>query len=193
MSSMLNVTGAFVIGAIIMLSILTRGINLNQASIEKTTILIMQTNSVTAARIIEYDFVKAGYHVPKGTAVTSADSISITFKSDLLDDGIVRTISYSLGPVSEANVAVTKNPRDRILHRSVTGHASTDAILGLTDLVFSYYDSAGKATIIPANIRSIYVHMDFEASERVIKTTDTPSDTGFQGVHWEKTIFPRNL
>ncbi|HTK82179.1 MAG TPA: hypothetical protein VL633_07810 [Bacteroidota bacterium] len=193
MSSLLNITGAVVIGGLIMLSILGRAINLNQTSIEKTTTLTMQTNAVTAARILEYDFVKAGYKVPKGTAVTAADSVSITFTADLLDDGVVRTIQYSLGSTSESNVASTRNPRDRILHRSVSGQSSTDAILGLTNLLFTYYDSLGKKTTTLSQIRSIYVHMDFEASERVIKTTDTPSDTGYQGVHWEKTIFPRNL
>lgn len=193
MSSLLNVTGAIVIGGLIMLSIFGRAINLNQTSIEKTTTLTMQTNAVTAARIVEYDFVKAGYKVPKGTAVTAADSVSITFKTDLLDDGIVRTIQYALGATSEAAVAQTRNPRDRILHRSVTGQASTDAILGVTNLAFTYYDSLGKKTTTPSQIKSIYVHIDFEASERVIKTTDSAGDSSFQGVHWEKTIFPRNL
>lgn len=193
MSSLLNVTGAVVIGAIILLTIFSRAIDLNQTSTEKTLTLNLQTGAVTAARVLEYDLVKAGYHVPKGTAITQADSVSLTFRADLLDGGSINTIQYYLGPTSEASVASTKNPRDRVLHRIVTGIGVTDAILGLTNLRFTYYDSTGAATMVLANIRSIHARMDFESPERVIKQTDTPSDTAYPGVYWEKTIYPRNL
>jgi hypothetical protein len=193
MSSLLNLTGAVVIGALILITIFARAVNLNQTSTEKTFTLNLQTNAVTAARVLEYDLVKAGFHVPKGTAITQADSVSITFQSDLLDGGTINTVQYYLGAINESQVALTKNPRDRVLHRMVSGISTTDAILGLTNLKFRYYDSVGNTTNVLANIRSIYARMDFESPERVIKPVDTPSDTAYPGVYWEKTIYPRNL
>ena len=193
MSSLLNLTGAVVIGAIILVTIFARAINLNQTSAEKTFTLNLQTNAITAARILEYDLVKAGFHVPKGTAITQADSESITFQSDLLNGGMVNTVQYYLGAITEPQVAVTKNPRDRVLHRIVSGISTTDAILGLTNLKFRYYDSLGNTTTVLPDIRSVYARMDFESPERVIKPIDTPSDTAYPGVYWEKTIYPRNL
>lgn len=193
MQSLLNLTGAVVIGALVLITIFGRAINLSQTSAEKTFTLNLQTNAITAARVLEYDLVKAGFHVPKGTAITQADSERVTFTADLLDTGTINTVQYYLGAVDEAQVAVTKNPRDRILHRVVSGMGTTDAILGLTNLKFKYYDSTGATTSVLANIRSIYARMDFESPERVIKPADEASDTTYPGVYWEKTIYPRNL
>ena len=193
MQSLLNLVGAVVIGALVLVTIFGRATTLNQTSTEKTFTLNLQTNAVTAARVLEYDLVKAGFHVPKGTAITQADSVSLTFKADLHDAGTINTVQYYLSSVTDPEVSVTQNPRDRVLHRIVSGLGTTNAILGLTNLKFAYFDSTGNTTSVLADIRSIYTRMDFESAERVIKPIDTPSDTAFPGVYWEKTIYPRNL
>ena len=184
MAVLIDIVGASVIAGIIMLTILNLNANLNQASYEKVYTLNMQTNIVTLARIIEYDFVKIGYHTSK-PAILNADSTSIRFTSDLLNAGVTNTVKYSISDVSESVVASTKNPRDRMIYREVNGQPMISANLGVTSLKFTYLDSMGSETSNLTFIKAIRVKIKLENPE--------PIDTTYQGVFWEKTIYPRNL
>src|SRR5260221_13424951 len=74
----LDIFGASIIAGIILVAIFGMNVNLDQATYNKTFTLITQTNTVALARMIEYDFVKIGYHTPK-PAVLAAKSDSISF------------------------------------------------------------------------------------------------------------------
>ena len=192
MAALIDIIGAGLIAGLVLLSIFGLGANLNQASYEKSFTYALQTNAVTVARIMESDIVKIGYHIPKGTAITSATASSIAFKADLANVGVTNVVRYTLSSTTASEVNTTINPRDVMLYREVDG-STIAANLGVTNLQFAYYDSAGTATTTLAQIRSIYVKISLESPERIINTAEAASDTAYPGVFWEKTIYPRNL
>src|SRR6516162_782763 len=165
MTSVINFIGSAILASLIFASIFGLTHNLNQSNYEKNFELTTQTNAVFLARLMEYDFVKIGFHYPRpAVAIIAADSQSITFKADLLDSGTVNTVSYAIGPVSD--LANTKNPRDRYLYRTLDG-VTTSANLGLTRLQFIYYDNDGHVTSNLSLIKSMNVQFTIESPERV--------------------------
>src|ERR1051326_2946848 len=190
MTVLIDIIGATLILGILILSIFGMDTNLNQANYNKTFTLITQTNCVTLARIIEFDFVKMGYHVPKDSSVSpprnaaiiAVKSDSIVFKADLRNNGTVNTVRYYIG--STSTLGSTKNPRDRMLYRVEDGNVIA-AHLGLTNLSFSYYNGDGIATSRTDSIRSVNVFFTVESPE--------PVDTTYSAAFWQKKIYPKNL
>lgn len=192
MPSLIDVLGSLIIIGIILLTVLGVATDLGQASYDKTFTLNLQTNAVTAARILESDFVKIGYRAPTKPAISYATTEAITFKSDLQDAGTVNTVQYFVGPLTDPAVALTKNPRDRVLYRVMDGQ--TIAVnIGITEFGLAYFDSVGAPTTDASRIKSIRLKVRLESPERVIQRYETDADSTYPGVFWEKTIFPRNI
>ena len=181
MAILIDIVGSLVIAGIIFLAILGLNVNMNQATYNKTFALITQSNAVALARMIEFDFVKMGYHSPK-PMILAAGSDSISFKSDLSNDGTVHTVKYYFG--STSTLGSTKNPNDRLMYRVQDGTV-TPMNLGLTSFSLSYVDSSGFTTTKADSIRGITVAFSVQSSE--------PVDTGYCGAYWQKIFFPKNL
>ena len=181
MSILIDIVGSLVIAGIIMLAILGLNVNMNQAMYDKTFALITQSNAVTLARMIEFDFVKIGYHSTKPNLLV-AKSDSISFRGDMGDDGTVRTVRYYVGAMS--TLGSTKNPNDRLIYRVQDGTV-TPMNLGVTNMSFSYYNADGFATLNADSVRSISVIFTVQSSE--------PVDTTYTTAFWQKKIFPKNL
>lgn len=189
MAVLIDVIGSMIFAGLIILAINTGTADLNEATYEHTYSLNVQTNSVSLARMIEYDFVKIGYRTPS-PAIVSMDSTGIRFQSDLLNNGEVVTVQYSVGSPTDSNVTSTENPRDFLLFRTLTDVTGTNTLRlssGLVDFKLTYYDSLGAITATTSAVKSIRVQMKLESIEPV----DT--DSLYPGVFWEKTIYPRNL
>ena len=181
MAVMIDIIGSVVIAGIVLLAILGLNANMNQAMYNKTFSLVTQTNAVALARMIEYDVTKIGYHTPSpALLVASPDTIS--FKADLKDDGTVHTVKYFSG--STSTLSWTKNPNDRMVYRVLDGSV-TSMNLGVTSLVFKYYDVNGIVTTDPKSVKSVNVYFTVQSPE--------PVDTGYCSSYWQKTINSKNL
>jgi len=181
MAILIDIVGSLVIAGIIFLTILGLNVNMNQATYNKTFSVITQSNAIALARMIEYDFVKMGYHSPK-PMILSAGADSISFVADLANDGTVHTVKYRLG--STSTLASTKNPNDRLLYRVQDG-ATIPMNLGVISFSLSYVDSAGFKTTKADSIRGITVAFNVQSSE--------PVDTGYVAAYWQKIFYPKNL
>lgn len=193
MSVILDIVLTIVIGSILFVVIFTLMGNMNQAHFEKTLTINVQTNVVTIAQIIEYDFLKIGYHT-KDDAIQYADSTTIRFKADLKNDGNVVNLQYSIG----SEVYATRNPRDFMFVRQAGGYPTINANVGLVSLKFTYFNTLGN--IIPSpittkanldSIKAIRVKIELESVEPVYSYLT--GDSTYQSVFWEKTIYPRNI
>ncbi len=110
--------------------------------------MMVQQMLTSTAQLVEGEFRNMGFGVPEHHAtVMAADSSSISFLSDLgRDGGLIDTIRYSLGAVSE--LAATPNELDRNLYRSVNG--AQKQIVGIvTTFRLSYFSRDGEAISLP--------------------------------------------
>ena len=203
MPTMIDIIGATILAGMVMLIIVGVTANLNQTLYMSTFSLNVQTSAIALARIIEHDFYKMGYDISKSSPVIlQADSNRFMFwMGRILPGGSIQKtrVTYytdltTTGPI----VSTTRNPRDRMFYR-VEEASTISANIGVTQLHFTYFDSAGiqlSATNLPLSerlrIKAIRVKIFIESPEPVGRYSD-PADTTYMGVYWEKLIYPRNL
>ena len=197
MSAMMDYVFSTLIFGVLVFTVARVQLNVNSTMYQNTQTIITQQNAVELARQFEFDFLKIGHKI-SGQKVFYADTNRVDFKTCLLNDNTVYTISYTTG--TKAQSSWSRNPNDFPVIRS-----STDAVngtftqprqYGIVEFSLSYYDSVNAKLATPmttANavlpIRAIKVKFRFESFEPVI----TPTDTIWAGVTWEKLLFPRNL
>ncbi len=183
-AALIEIIGVCIIVGALMLCVFGWTSNLNVAAYNKSFSVIAQGNTITLARMFEYDVRKAGYHYPKPSiAMLSASPDTLSFKGDLQNTGTtINTVKYYVGPPSQA--AYSKNPRDRILYRVQDGKV-TPANLGVTNLSFRYFNKDGGVTTRLDSIKSVQVNFTIESP--------APVDTTYASISWEKRFYPKNL
>jgi len=152
-STLLDILGSTIVGGMLFLILL----KLNDASVQNTYVyggdLIVQQDLVAVVDLIEYDFRKIGYckdwtKIPDPSkSILAATDSSITYLTDDNNDGIVDTMRYFTGPVSE--LSGTPNPRDRLLYRVLNSDTPKSANMGITEFKMSYFDALGNIISFP--------------------------------------------
>ncbi|HMD14645.1 MAG TPA: hypothetical protein VKI62_08475, partial [Bacteroidota bacterium] len=162
-STMIDIVGSYIIAGILLTFMLNLDRNLTQANYTAVNDVVVQTNLVNAAKIIETDFRRIGYcanpdNIPDPSkAIISATQNGISFISDVNGDGTVDTVTYSVG--TAATLTQTANPKDFMLYRKVKTGATSSSIgysLGLTQFQFVYYNTLGDSLPFPITIGNVY-------------------------------------
>ncbi|MFZ0453337.1 MAG: hypothetical protein WCE54_19530 [Ignavibacteriaceae bacterium] len=167
-STILDILGSIIIGGILLIILWRLDDAATQNMINNGQDVALQRNLTNVARILEFDFRKIGYCTNatqlEDSAITQADSNSITFLSDEQNAGTLDSIRYSLGPTSE--LTSTPNPRDRYLHRVVNGNVNNESNLDVIDFKLVYYDDLGRTiscpVVDPSTIASIEINILIE-------------------------------
>ena len=108
---------------------------------------MVQQMLTSTAQLVEGELRNIGYGVPSTVPnITQGDSSSITFLSDIDRDGVVDTVSYSIGPISE--LGATPNELDRYLKRRVSNAGSSNVGV-VTVFHLRYFTRAGDSIQIP--------------------------------------------
>jgi hypothetical protein len=119
-TTILDILGAAVIGGILLINLL----KVNGSLVENESIYShdknLQIDLVIAATVLERDFSLLGYVkstnlVGLNQNIFSGDSVSITFRSDIDNNGVIDTIHYFISDTSA--LSHTPNPRDMLLYR----------------------------------------------------------------------------
>ncbi len=187
MAVILDIMGSFIIGAMVLLAVVTLHMDMSGGSDQMSQELIVQENMVELALEVDYDFHKIGYRTGNDIPITSADSTSITFLADIDNDGDVDSVRYFLG--SPDDLASTPNPNDRLLFRLVNNEMPRASNMGVVGFGLTFYDASGNQTSVLADIRAIEVHLDVEGTYPLADTTYG----AYPGVHWEEYIVPMNI
>jgi len=183
MSIMMDIVGSFIIGGLLLLAVVSAYTNVNEYALLSNMELEAQENLMEWTQLIQYDIRKIGYRVPNPAgAIQTCDSVSISFLSDIDNNGSVDSVSYVL--TSPNYMPGTINPRDRALYRTVSGQ-TTGGSLGLTDFRLTYFDASGNPTLNPTAVKSIEVSLQIESP--------FPLDTTYIQTNWRRKIYPLNL
>ena len=188
MDSFLNLIGSIVIGGLFLFGVLNYQSDMKQHSFEYSNEMMLQHTAMNTIEILEWDLRHIGYGINfPPLSVFALDSI--TFYADLFDDGIIDTVNYRVGPVSET--PGTTNPRDRIFDRWSNSEPEIDAALGVTNFKLVFFDASGDTTENQTEIRTIEVTLELEGTEPYYdKVTNEPRYAQF---YWREKITPMNL
>ena len=198
-SSLLDIMGSIVIGGMLFLILL----RLNEAAVKNSFQyngeLIVQQNLVEIVKLLEHDFRRIGYcsdwtAIPDPSkSIIAADSSSISFLTDVNEDGIVDTLSYYLGPLSELDH--TPNPRDRMLYRTVNGSNPLGSNLGVTKFNLRYFDTFGNSIAYPIAVPGEINTMEINLTVEDVAAYDDPYvENDYNSVFWRQIrLAARNL
>ena len=186
MDTLVDIMGAVVISALVMLGIANINIYSSQVKFKSDSDIKLQQDAKTISEIIDNDMRKVGFGY-SGTSIITADSNEIKFYADIDSNGVVDTITYLLSDTSQ--VSYTSNPNDRILYRVVNGDTSKGPSLGITNLRFTYKNAQGNETTVPDSIKFIKTEIWVESSTKVY---DDGNDR-YLFTYWELTVNPRNI
>lgn len=194
MSTLLDYLGSAIIFGILIITVIRVQTNISSIQTEMRSVIDSQTYAVDFVKQLEFDFNKIGHEVST-QKILIAHSDRIRFRSDLLNNGTVRTIEYRLGTPSDA--AGTTNPNDIPIYRREDA-SEIIQIIGLTQFAIEYFDSLNVAMPAPITtadslnrIRAMRVSFKIESMEPPI--TRAEEDTTYPAVVMERFIIPRNL
>ncbi len=211
MGSALDTFGSFIIGGVVLVMLTALVIRMQQSASDTVLNEISQVSLTDMTQTLERELGIIGYRVPSSQKILAMSNTSITFLSDLGNDGVVDTVSYATNTTNLGQEVTRTVARSGARARSWTSKGCL--------LLFTGYDSARAATLTAANVRSIEASMlssnllvrseDVGAS-RVLSGTPLTRTIGSQqvvdhnvimrsavncntGAYWHKQVFPRNL
>lgn len=167
----LSLISGFIIGSILMLSLIQINLNLSESSINSMSDHAAKITVDHIADVVNFDFRKIGYGI-SGSSVLEATAKKIRFSGDLEDDGVVDEITWEY------------TSSDSVLTRTVNGN-STPIKLGVVNFELSYYDALKQPTIYLDDIRSVKVRMVCDGLATI--------EGKYVAAAWEKTFTPLNI
>lgn len=174
MSTILDLVGSYMIGGLVLLGIVGMIFYFSSVSQQAQLSQVAQKSIAEAGSVIEYDFNKLGYRVESGNKISGLSDSTISFRSDLNNDGTIDSISYKLVTVSGK----------KYLRRFVSNIANGTWDMACQSLFITPRDSSGSSTIVLNRIRSI---------EFGIRLEQDAATNLAAGSYWKRQFFPRNL
>jgi hypothetical protein len=150
MGALLDVIFSMIMGGMLLLNVIRAQELVYENSSEYQGDVLVQEMLITQVQYLEGEIRNMGYGIDGGVcAVTLANDSTIAFLCDADRNGIVDTVSYSLGPVSE--LARTENEMDRYLKRTLrTPSSTTTSNVGVvTYFRFRYFAATGDTLVSP--------------------------------------------
>jgi hypothetical protein len=187
MNVILDLLGASVIGAIVILVIINLNIYSSNVKVSSDSELQLQQSAKTLAEIVSYDLRKIGFR-KNGTAMITAQPQKISFYSDIDSNGVVDVVTYQLS--DSLLMDKTSNPKDKILYRIVNNDTSKGPSLGLVNLNFNYFKNNGIKTTVLDSIKYINAELWVESPQLV---KDAKGKYRYLFTYWELTVNPRSL
>ena len=150
MAAFMDLIFSMTLGGMIMLIVMTSNEIVSENQSVYNGDMLVQEMLTSTAEILEGEIRNMGYGVSENqSAITAADTSSITFLTDLRDGGTnPDVISYALG--GTADLANTQNEQDKILYRSVNNATATQ--VGVVTLFhLSYITHSGEVLDTPVD------------------------------------------
>lgn len=201
----LGLTTSFIIGGILLVSILSMNMSLSSSSTELTITQVTREKATGIQQMLSHDIQKIGYNRKNKTdpILVAADSHKVQFRSNINNDGSVELVTWKFTSNSLDN---TPNPNDYVLMRTIE-HLDTGAIeetpirLGVTNFNIKYLNKYGypisshMSTPLSSseleNVKQLYIQLELQSAEKVYQTSG--SDGRYVRTIWEKRFSPANL
>ena len=183
---------SFVVGGILLLSILAFNQMVMDNQKEMTLGATTQENLNNVVELITNDFNKIGYRAPS-TPISRLDSTDFIFIADLYDDD-----TYGAQQVrwfwDKSNAhTLSSNPNDYMLERTgpVSSTAQGTVEIPVTYFKVRYLDANSVQTSNPTLVRRVEVEVIVEAPEP--HRYDSDGNGVFYRSAWKRTFVPNNI
>lgn len=183
MKDIVQEAGSLFIGGVVFLMLITIFSRVGNTAATQTFSNVVQEKSALATEIMEREMNSLGYGVEDSVYVVVADSMGITFRSDIDNNDRIDTVTYVYGLSS---VPASDKPNGGSLYRSVNGGTPAPIASGVTQFKLRFFDVNGNPTSSPVAIRTLNVGMVIE-NETMLNDDFTP------GVYWSRTFTPKNM
>ena len=197
----LGITTSFIVGGLLLLSILQMTFTVGSNATETTLQLMAKQNLRTISQTLNSDFNRMGY-IQAGNSITSqiidnsSNSTRITFQADI-DNSTpgAETIIWKFRKSTSGEYDSSPNPNDYQLVR--TGPVSPgnidDTIYPVVDFELTYLDQNGNDITSSGNkenVRKIKVEVLTESPDAISINND---NRRYGRSHWSRTITPPSL
>ena len=195
----ISITTSFVVGGLLMISILTLNNQLMQSSADTTLSMQAKTHVASITQILSNDISKIGFNVP-----SSANNASIfvqvrpekfAFRGDVFNEGTPHVITWEL-----TNTEYSKggNPNDYELVRKgpieAGGNPSTRLVFPATYLDITYLDAEDDPIANPQSNKDIIRRIQVKL---ICEATDSPRNTAGNDQYpesvWTRKFIPNTL
>lgn len=206
----LGLSTSFIIGGILLLSILAMNMSVKNNAIQLTQRQINQQKLSGISDMISHDIQKMGADRSGKTdpILIEATDNRIKFRSNINNQGGVETVSWEFQKIEEWEIMHTQNPNDYELVRTVrdadTGNIieETPIRLGVTEFQISYFDHYGAVVDTDAmstplsssqleNVQQLYIKINLQSAEKIYNNPNSNGDYVLS--IWEKRFSPPNL
>lgn len=195
----IGIVTSFLIGGLMLISILALNIQTTKYSSESTLEIITNSRMETLSEVLSNDFQKIGQGLPSGASpFISVESNRIQFRADAFygDDRSFSTITWDFR--TNEPFTSSSNPNDYKLIRSdvISGSlTNTNQEFGISHFEISYLNQNGDVvTGLPGNknlIRKIKVQIICESFESA--TTNADGEPIYNKTMWSKIFYPENV
>jgi type II secretory pathway pseudopilin PulG len=185
MSVIIDHLGAIVVSGLILLALTAGLLGQREENAQQTMEVIAQRHLQDVFVTVNHDFPKIGYGASVAMTFLTIKPDSISFLSDLDDNGSIDTVRYYCGPTSA--LSNTVNPNDFELFRKINGSAPAVVGMGLTRFNLTYVDARGIETNVRELVRGVDVEILVESAE------PNGDDNEYAGAYGNVTYYPMNL
>lgn len=187
-----GIVTSFLIGGLLMLSILQMNFTVNTNAAQTTLQIVSKNHMEAITRTLDGDLGRMGYNVDAGEQVISSSSgpKKISFQADI--DGTVSTITWEFKDTDEFTASA--NPNDYKLLRTgpvSTGNVQT-TVYPAVHFKLTYYDLDGNITTDYGLAKQIKVELMSESPEAIMRNTSSDGEA-YGRTFWQKTIVPPSI
>ncbi len=194
----IGILTSYVVGGLMLLSILYFTNSTFSSTAETTTSSSTQSKLDNIVTILENDFARIGYNVsnPDLTPffISLSDS-SVEFRGDIYEDDS-ESADEVTWEFTNSDYTASTNPSDRILRRTwnktPANPAAADVFqFSATHFELEFLDANGSSTSTSGDIVQVRVQLIVESSEPYVKASSTQPDRYYRSA-WQRKIIINN-
>ncbi|WP_018128136.1 hypothetical protein [Balneola vulgaris] len=194
-----GIVTSFVIGGLMLISVLAFNNSVMNSTIETTTSVIAQNKIDDLVTVLTNDISRLGYNTGTADNFLINTGTTMKFKGDIFDGDETKNLDYDVVVWTFSNTAAgsTTNPNDYILTRTwdptPNGGTGDEEIstYTVTHFELKYFNGQGQATTDPNVIKQIEIEIVQESGEPYY--TNRAGEANYYRSVWKRTIIPNNL
>lgn len=190
----LGMTTSFIIGGVLLLSIMHMTFTVQSNSTQTTLQSISKKQIRTISQTITADIKRMGYGVdqsePVSNVLHSISSDKISFEADIDDNGLTETITWEF---TNTKYTGSPNPNDYELVRTGPVSPTSGSVkttYSATSFNLTYYDAEENVTTNRSEVDRIKIEVVCESPERIAVNN---GDDIFGRSFWQHTIVPPGI